>query len=277
MATRAAQKLLDLINHDNPGKNFSFDNIYFDNIGDNTTSIEKDSAVQVMAVPGVRWQRSQWTYYNRIDLAVVFSKVEVSISTKLLPSGIVVARDLVDPINAKFGTDFEESDFQNAIIDTSTLPVKVVMRPVKDSPAYRNSFDAWVYLDVPELSDVVIHLDLLGFNYPEADLTKAQGLLYSYGVNGTSQASYIRNLTEGNSGEDDTLAMILKHWTRHDWRIDEAANDFTLGGSVVAYNGKFTDCPLSISSNNAFTDVLVLNLSNKCLKLSGRLTIWYNR
>lgn len=277
MATIAEQKLMDLINHDNPNKDFSFANVYFDNIGVNTTAEPRDSMVQVVAVPGVEFRASKWVYYNRIDLGVVFSKSEVTVSNKSLPTGIVVLKDLVDPINRIYGTDFEASDFQPAVIDMSTLPVKVIMRPTVDNPAYQGSFEAWVYKDVPELSDVLISLDLLGFNYPETDNTKAQGLLYSYGVNGTSQASYLRNFTEGNSGEDDILALILNNWTRHNWLTTETASDFTLGGSLVAYNGKVVDCQLPISGKTDFSDVLVLNLSNKCLKVSGRITIWYNR
>ena len=207
----------------------------------------------------------------------MFSKVEVHISDKSLPTGIVVLRDLVDDINSRYGTDFEPEDFQNAVIDTSQLPVKVTLRPTNDNPAYRGSFDAWIYKDVPELSEVLINLDLIGFNYPEADLTKGQGLLYSYGISANSWTSYLRNFVAGNSGEDEVIATILKHWRRDPWVVDNVDRDFTLGGSIVAYNGLVEDCPLPIARNSGFTNVLVLNLSARCLKLSGRITIWYSR
>ena len=277
MASRAAQKLLDLINYQNPGKGFTFDNVSFANVGVNTTSEPKDSSVRVVAVPNIAFRTSQWVYYNRIDLGVVFSKVEVQISDKALPTGIVVLRDLVDDINARYGTDFEPEDFQNAAIDTSHLPVSVTLRPTSDNPAYRGEFQAWIYKDVPELSEVLIDLDLVGFNYPEADLTKAQGLLYSYGISGSSQIGYLRNFVAGNSAEDEVLAGILRHWRRDPWVIDNVDSDFTLGGSVIAYNGLIADCPLPIARNTSFTNVLVLNLSTHCLKLSGRITIWYSR
>jgi len=276
MAGRAAQKLLDLINFDHPGKNFTFDNISFSNIGTNTSSVEKDSAVRVDAVPNVEFRNSFWLYYNRIDLGLLFSKVEVQISDKNLPTGIVVIRDLVDEINSRYGTDFETEDFQNAIIDNSSLPVEIVMRPVQDSPAYRGEFSLWLYKDVPELSEVFISADLIGFNYPDSDSSKAQGLLYSYGLDGSYKTSYLRNFAAGNSSEDDTLVSILRHRTGHDWKVDSVASDFTLGGSVIAYNGKVADCPLPIAKNLSFTNVVVSNLSSFCLKVSGRITIWYN-
>lgn len=279
--TIAVNKLLALVNRDN-NTNIVDDQITLGlPLVNPDAGIARDTKITLSAVPGKGFRGAVTVWYNRIDLSILFKNVSANVGLEITEGMTTDA--LIPLINAKYGTDFEVSDFEAAtplVVEggTATLTAKT------DNVAYKGAFDVAYGLEEIALDSVVLVTTLTGFNYPNADITKGQAAIYSFNLDGSSQPdNFWGAVALGAVTADFVTPFNQAYRVDEDWIFDDAAGvdevpaaDYNLAGAEVIYNGDVSAAPAGHLVNTVYNKVVLMTLSaTKCANFGGTLAVYH--
>lgn len=269
-------KLLALINRDN-GTSFTDQQVSVTGATTNLdSSIARDSKVRVNAIKGEGFIGHVDAWYNRIDLAVLFKRINASVVYVPVEGDTTDA--LIPALNARYGTDFEPSDFVSTPLVVSDQPQIVTLTATPGNVAYIGSFELTYAERSDDLDSVVLITTLDGFNYPNTDLSKGQAAVYSYNVVALNDDEpFLASIVPGPVDYQLVNAFNRAEEIEESWVFNtEAAEPCNMGGAVVFFNGLVANAPQGILINHSHESVCLLQLSELCSNFAGILSIYYN-
>lgn len=272
----AANKLLALVNRDN-GSNIVEEQVVFAApLVNPDAGIVRNTKLTLTAVPGKGFRNSVTVWYNRIDLGVLFQSINPNVGLAVTEGMTTDA--LIPLINAKYGTDFEVADFVQQPLVVSDTTQTVVLAAAANNVAYIGEFTVKYGIEEVALDSVVLITTLSGFNYPSADLTKGQGAIYSYNLDGSSQPdNFWSTVAVGAVADTFVTPFNQAYRVDEDWVFDDTqALPYNLAGASVIYNGTTAAAPAGHLVNPAYNKVVIMQLSaERCANFAGDLTVYY--
>lgn len=127
-----AQLITNLINAGNPGRNFTIDRLKFSNLLPMPKGSERNTQLDVT----VDDEKTTTVYYDRLDLGSVVGQIELPYTDQ----GVV--GDLLDAVNAQFGTRVTTDDILNVEIPApESFPAHVLVRAHQQSLIWLGQFN----------------------------------------------------------------------------------------------------------------------------------------
>ena len=251
--------------------------------------VSRDTQVTLTAKPGAPYRNKVTVSYNRIDLAVLFKSFDVNVGIDVKEG--MTTDDLLPLINAKYGTDFEAADIVQAPLTVGEGKRIAVLKAAEGNLVFKGEVNVAYDLEALDLDSVVLTTTLTGFNYPNSDLTKGQGAVYSFNLDGSAiPGDFWSTAVKGAVTADFVDPFNRSFRVDEDWVFSDAAAEFNLGGATVVYNGvndKATvsaeiaavNDPVAMQAlllNPAYKKVCVMQLSaDKCTNMGGYVTVYH--
>ncbi|QVW55801.1 hypothetical protein pEaSNUABM9_00220 [Erwinia phage pEa_SNUABM_9] len=291
--------VLDFINEKNPDADLELGKI---KLGDPTPatgdSPDRNTSMVLTARKNSGYIGDQTVTYDRLDGTNLFRNVTAYLDVKSPKK----TEDLLDTLNSQYGLKLTADDIVSATIPDGTNPP--VVDPDAPDPVpvdHVITFDTacYAYLGaIPvkigpkpqvgeRLSLVVTQTKLDGLVYPDGPSdAKGQGYIYSYGVDCTPIAAFLKVQAEGVIAEDSAFPVELNKVVPELWVDNVAAADYNLHGANVLYVGPTADDGTATGeepkkpvegANPAYTQVLKLQLSDTlCSNFQGILYLHFN-
>lgn len=245
---------------------------------------------------------TQGVTYSRLAGEALFRNVTAYIDVKTPKT----TADLLDKLNAQYGLKLTPEDIVPANIPDNTNPP--VTDPDAPDPApvdHTLTFkdDCYAFLGtIPlkigakpqvgeRLSLVITQTQLDGLQYPDDKSdTKGQAYIYSYGIDATPIAAFLKAQAVATLAADSAFATELNKVVPELWVDKETAEDYNLHSASVTYNGPTVnqvpdpnsttggtiDQPVE-GANTDFNSILKLELSDTlCSNFQGELFLHYN-
>lgn len=207
--------------------------------------------------------------YRRLDLANLATLLPLPLKF----SGITTVAQAATALNAMFGLNFVMADDLvagdlNVAVDgsgTLTLTAKA------NSLGWIGTVDLPFVLGNLPLATIITQPSLPGLLYPNRDVSKPFGEMYSYWRDFTAQSTALAGITT-SAPDLAALAALLQQNTTHAWTA-AASGRYSVKDAVVTYNGDTagrTDC------NTAYLKVCIVTLDpTASLGYSGQLFLHY--
>lgn len=228
-----------------------------------------NTAADLVAVPGGKFEGQKEIHYNRKDIGQVVKGVALTIP----PKGQRHNVELLGDINAKYGFKLVDSDIEIERIYATVAPIKVRIKMREDNPAWTGILE--VTLSNPESAlGWVIDNDVIRDNIlPGVIKDKIQaGLLY-YAVDFSPMSNQLSQIQLGHH-QSAALSIILNAMVDEFWVVSSNPAEFNLNGCVVQYNGPSSQ--LSERRVGFSKQLQVLINDDACTNVSGLLIINYN-
>ena len=113
---------------------------------------------------------------------------------------------------------------------------------------------------------------LPGLYYPEQDVTKPFGRMYSYWRSFTSVQAALSGIQTTSGADLVALKDALVAVTGDPWVVSGESR-YSLAGATFVYNGPTSG---NTDLNTSYNHGMIVNLSASCLGLSGSLNIHYD-
>ncbi|QVW28661.1 putative virion structural protein [Erwinia phage pEa_SNUABM_8] len=291
--------VLDLINEKNPDADLELGKIKLgvpSPIADE--GADRNTSMVLTARKNSGYIGDQTVTYDRLDGVSLFRNVTAYLDVKSPKK----TEDLLATLNAQYGLKVTEDDIVSAPIADGTNP------PLTDPDApdpvpvdHTITFDAGCYAylgTIPvkigpkpqvgeRLSLVVTQTKLDGLVYPDGPSdAKGQGYIYSYGVDCTAIADFLKVQAEGVIAEDSAFPVELNKVVPELWVDSDTAADYNLHGANVLYVGPTADDGTATGeepkkpvegANTAYNQVLKLQLSDTlCSNFQGIMFLHFN-
>lgn len=293
---KSSDKLvLDLINEKNPQANLELTKIIFGTPVANTDpDATHNTVLDVKARKNSGYIGDQMVDYNRLDGRTLFRNVTAYLDVKLPKS----TTDLLAQLNRQYGLGITEDDIVPAVIadntnpplqnpdDPDPVPVAHTITFADDSLAFIGAIDVKIgpKPQVGErLSLVIPQTELDGLKYPDTPADgKGQGYIYSYGVDCTPIATFLKAQATGVMSNDTAFSTEFNKVVPELWVADDALKDYNLKGADVIYNGSTTDDGTAdhkpvAGANTDYNSVMLLQLDDtKCSNFTGVMFLHYN-
>lgn len=281
----AVQKLLDLVNQNNPGANLVQNDVAITPAADNTNpAINRDTAVTLYQGPSRRLRGSIPIWYNRIDLSVLFKNIAASVNYEM-PSdtGIVyTTHHILETFNNRYGLDLELSDITAQPLTVVNGVGRATIMAAPGNLVWKGFVEITFGTSIPTLSQLILNPTLSSFNLLSEDPSKGSAAIYSYNLDGTNDPDlYWQQLLEGPVTEAMVDHFNLLQGLGSTWVYSLTPAPYNLYGATVEYSGD--NAPESIPSNitqainPVFDNVAVITLSDAyCVNFAGRLTVYSN-
>jgi hypothetical protein len=223
------------------------------------------------------YQGSQTVYYKRLNLSDLAQLLPMPIQC----NGIATVADFWALLNANFGLNFVAGDLNDSTAVTvgSDGSGSVTLIAQANSLGWIGQVTMTFIAGNYNLANVVTGTALAGLMYPNQDLTKPFGELYSYWRDMTAWQTDLQKIQVGQT-DLTTLTNDLKACTGDAW-TNTAAARYSLQGASVVYNGT-TKAFVPIAGTvmtpnvNGYTYVLVVQLSaTSSLQYGGYLFLHY--
>lgn len=294
------QLVVHQINSDNPTAKISLDKVTLsapiagNYVGADTNT--RNTKINVKARKGKGFRDAQDVTFNRLDMAALFRNTNVFLDVNE-PAN---STDLLAALNRNYGLSLQETDIVPADIAPGTNPVPT--DPEADDPLPTDhtitmagtcpSFIGALLVKIgpkpatgERLSLVITKTELDGLAYPDGSSeTKGQGYVYSYGVDCSPLAAYFESLAGTAAGTALDAAALAKELNKvffEEWKVSDVDADFNTKGAKLSYIGPTsTNSPQGTSYrpgvNQAYRDVMIVELGGLCNNLQGLLWLHYN-
>lgn len=259
----------------------------------------KNTELLIKARKNSGYVGEQTVDYNRLEGVPLFRNVTAYLDVHTPAT----SADLLDTLNKQYGLKLTADDIVPADIPADTNPI--VTDPDAPDPVpvdHTITFDpkCLAYTGtIPvkigprpqvgeRLSLVITQTELDGLVYPDGtSTTKGQAYIYSYGVDCTAIADFLKIKAVGIVADDGAFATELNKVVPELWVADEDAADYNLKGSSVVYvgptvnkvddgTGTMVDTPVE-GANTEYNNVLTLKLDESlCSNFTGTLFLHYN-
>lgn len=131
-------------------------------------AIDRDTYCVVSGIFKEGFFGSKRYYYNRLDLAKIFNKIDPAVRSE--PTVIESTHDVIPLLIERYGLRIEPSDVVKEPLDTTELPVTFTLRAA-DKHAWIGEVQVTIVPDGPPfLRDVVLNLDLGDINLDMPEL-----------------------------------------------------------------------------------------------------------
>lgn len=211
--------------------------------------------------------------YRRLDLADLIGLV----GDELRLGAATTTWQVAQALNTRFGLNFVEADIVSAAVTLSdTEPTPVTITAAANSRGWVGTVTINVIKGLYVLNDVLTTKILPGLYYPNGNERKPFGEAYSYWRNFTARGEDIDEIGQAAGGgtyDKAALAAILTQITTHAWS-DTVAQRYSLLGSTFVFAGNTEDGDGKY--NEDYERVLVVEVSDSCLGLGGKLILHYN-
>ncbi|QVW55052.1 hypothetical protein pEaSNUABM29_00008 [Erwinia phage pEa_SNUABM_29] len=291
--------VLDFINEKNPQAELELSMV---TLGDPTPitdeGADRNTGMRLTAKKNSGYIGTQDVTYDRLEGAALFRNVTAYLDVKLPKT----STDLLATLNKQYGLGITVDDITPAVIPDNTNPP--LTNPDDPDPApvdHVITFNdgCYAYLGaIPvkigakpqvgeRLSLVVTETKLDGLVYPDGpDAAKGQAYIYSYGVDCTAIAPFLKVQAEGVIAEDSAFPTELNKVVPELWVDSTDAADYNLHGANVLYVGSTTDDGTATGdepkkpvegANTEYNSILKLELSDTlCSNFTGVLFLHYN-
>ncbi|ANZ50330.1 putative virion structural protein [Erwinia phage vB_EamM_Phobos] len=295
--------VLDFINEKNPTAELELSKVSFDDprakTPEDATADGTNTDLTVKARKNSGYIGTQDVDYNRLDGVSLFRNVTAYLDVKLPKT----TTDLLTQLNAQYGLKLTADDIVPADIPADTnppvtdpdapdpVPVDHTITFAETCLAYIGTIPVKIgpKPQVGErLSLVIPNTKLDGLVYPDgADAVKGQAYIYSYGIDATAVATFLKAQAEGVMSNDTAFAVEMNKIVPELWVGSEDAADYNLKGANVIYNGATIkqvddgaggtkDEPVE-GANTEFNNVMLLELSDTlCSNFTGTMFLHYN-
>ena len=288
------------INDDNPNAKISLDKVTLSKpkVIDKTGADGKkrNSEYVVTARKGKGFRDTVPVTANRLDMGAMFRNTNVFLDVHNPKS----STDLLAALNRGYGLALVESDIVPADIADGVnppvtdpeapefVPVDHTITMHADCPSFIGTLAVKIGpkpATGERLNLVITKTELDGLAYPDGSSeTKGQGYVYSYGVDCSPLLPYFESLAgtaAGTALDEARLAKELNKVFFEEWKVNATDADFNTKGAKLSYIG-----PTSTTSpqgtvyrpgvNQAFTEVMIVELGSLCNNLQGLLWLHYN-
>lgn len=291
--------VLDFINEKNPDAELELSKV---TLGTPTPltdeGADRNTGMTLTAKKNSGYIGTQDITYDRLEGTALFRNVTAYLDVKSPKT----TTDLLATLNTQYGLKITEDDIVPASIpdgtnppltnpdDPDPAPVDHVITFKEDCYAYLGSIPVKIGAkpQVGErLSLVVTQTKLDGLVYPDGTSdTKGQGYIYSYGVDCTPIANFLKVQAEGIIAADSAFPVELNKVVPELWIDSAEVADYNLHGANVLYVGSTTDDgtvtgdepkkPVE-GANTAYNQVLLLQLdATLCSNFQGIMYLHFN-
>ncbi|AWN08868.1 putative virion structural protein [Salmonella phage SPAsTU] len=291
--------VLDFINEKNPDAELELSKV---TLGTPTPltdeGADRNTGMTLTAKKNSGYIGTQDITYDRLEGTALFRNVTAYLDVKSPKT----TTDLLATLNTQYGLKITEDDIVPASIpdgtnppltnpdDPDPAPVDHVITFKEDCYAYLGSIPVKIGAkpQVGErLSLVVTQTKLDGLVYPDGTSdTKGQGYIYSYGVDCTPIANFLKVQAEGIIAADSAFPVELNKVVPELWVDSSEAADYNLHGANVLYVGSTTDDGTATGdepkkpvegANTAYNQVLLLQLdATLCSNFQGIMYLHFN-
>lgn len=243
---------------------------------DDATGATNTSLSITVSDPTAPYVGSVTVYYTRLNLA----DLATLLPQPILGNGWVTVADFWAVLNATYGLNFVAGDLNDTdpltIASDGTGSVTLIAKP--GSLGWIGEVTLTFAKGNFNLGAMVTQTTLPGLLYPNQDITKPFGELYSYWRDMSAYQADLFAIPAGSNNLTQ-LAADLSAVTGNAW-TNTAASRYSLQGATVAFNGpvsQFTPLPDSLCTPNpAYQYVLVVKLNpSSSLGYSGYLFLHY--
>lgn len=166
--------VLELINRDNR-TTFTFDDILLSPpVALAVTADFRNTKTTVSAKPYGKYRGQETVAYWRLDLARLF----VDPNNRVNGEGVTNTLELLDRINARYGTLMTADDVIVEDIDTTILPITYTLKTLPGSFAYIGQVDIDLRNALEDLGEVIEFDIMAGVEYPVDPELKEGGLTF---------------------------------------------------------------------------------------------------
>lgn len=174
-------------------------------------------------------------FYDRLLLEDLAKLVQLTLKA---PS-VTNSHDLLPFLNARFGTNFEESDIELVdAVDMETYKT-VQLTATASSLGWHGTALVSVAQGDIKLEDYLTVTALSGLDYPTPYATLPFAQMYSYWRDYSEHVNYLKTITAGQAIPQE-LATIMSSVTGDTWAFNSYA-EFSLLGAQVIWAGKAAD------------------------------------
>lgn len=292
--------VLDFINEKNPNADLELSKILFADPEVNAdSSAGTNTKLLVKARKNSGYIGDQTVDYNRLEGTALFRNVTAYLDVKSPKT----TKDLLSLLNSQYGLKITEDDIISADIPADTnpplqdpdapdpVPVDHVITFNEKCLAYFGTIPVKIgpKPQVGErLSLVIVNTKLDGLVYPDGPSdAKGQAYIYSYGVDATAIATFLKAQATGVMANDTAFAVELNKIVPELWVGSDTAADYNLKGANVTYNGPLVkkvsdgnggtkDEPVE-GANGSYNNVMLLELDDTlCSNFQGTMYLHYN-
>lgn len=215
------------------------------------------------------YQGSVTVSYKRLDLATLLTLIPGTIRGY----GITSTAQFIAKLNSRYGLLLTTADVADTpIVVDGEGNAEVVLQAVQNSLGWVGSVTFQLVKGDLPLPSLLTQKTLPGLPYPNADVRKPYGEMYSYWRDCSNRALDLAAVETLEGTDIAALAALVKLITGDDWKATGQSR-YSLSGASVTYNG-------TTEGNNMlkpfFERGLVIVLGEDCLGLSGTLYLHYN-
>lgn len=293
--------VLDLINEANVDADLELSKVTLGTpaTNDGEDAADRNTKLTVTARKNSGYVGAQDVTYGRLDGQPLFRNVTAYLDVKEPKS----TTDLLATLNTQYGLSITEDDIDATVIPDGvnvapTNPEDPDPAPVDHEIVFKSECLAFIG-KIPvkigakpqvgeRLSLVITNTQLDGLKYPsDASETKGQAYIYSYGVDCTPIAAFLKVQATGTLADDSAFASELNKVVPEQWVASADAADYNIEGAEVTYNGATVnqvsdgnggtkDEPVE-GANTDYNSILKLKLSDTlCSNFQGELFLHYN-
>lgn len=199
------------------------------------------------------------------------SDLNILVPSLLKEVGLTTTLGVAQRLNQRFGTAFTAEDIVDGPLDgfTGTGDVTIVAEPLSRYWVGQVTFQ--VQPGRYPLADSIQVTNLPGLPYPNQDLAKVFGEMYSYWRSFTAQNEVLKDLTTETT-DLTPVKNALAAITGDQWFL-VGQSRYSLNGATILYNGATTG---NEKLNTDYANGMIIQLSADCLGLSGVLYLHYN-
>jgi len=296
--------VLDLINEKNTDAHLELSKVTLGEpvANDGDDSADRNSKITLKARKNSGFVGTQDVTYDRLDGLALFRNVTAYLDVKEPTS----TTDLLAALNSQYGLGIAVEDITPSAIPAGTNvpptnPDDPDPAPVDHDIVFKDNCFAFLGKiavkigakpQVGErLSLVVTNTQLDGLQYPDNEsATKGQAYIYSYGVDCSPIAAFLKAQATGTLADDSAFSTELNKVVPELWVDKTDAADYNIHGAEVTYNGATVNQvpdPNSTSggtidqpvegANTDYNSILKLKLSDSlCSNFQGELFLHYN-
>lgn len=291
--------VLDFINEKNPDAELELSKVTLGTPTPITTEgADRNTGMTLTAKKNSGYIGTQDITYDRLEGTALFRNVTAYLDVKSPKT----TTDLLGTLNTQYGLKITEDDIVPASIpdgtnppltdpdDPDPAPVDHVITFKEDCYAYLGTIPVKIGAkpQVGErLSRVVTETKLDGLVYPDGSSdAKGQGYIYSYGVDCTPIANFLKIQADGIIAADSAFPVELNKVVPELWVASDEPADYNLKGANVLYVGSTTDDGTATGdepkkpvegANTAYNQVLLLELdATLCTNFQGVMYLHFN-
>lgn len=235
--------------------------------------IDRNTACQLTATSEGRLTGAGPYFYNRLDLGKMFFGQRPTVD---MPTGSrITTQELAAMLRDKYSVDIQPEDIEaSTSYYVNSFPFDLELVATEGSYCVTGKVTARIIETGAPIDEAMGVRTLSGINAPNGDLSKWQGVLYSWGWAAPLQLYMLIEAAYAGDGYlTAEAAPYIAQLSGHDWVFDaDNPAQFNLAGARVVYRGSRDDHP-DYASSSYPDEIAVIRLGDLCQQVGGDLVI----